>query len=954
MGIFPDGVTHATGVLPKIYSLIGALVLRRGEPLRRDALAFRLWPDDDESTARTNLRRHLHRLTQILTPGCTALQTTTTTIAWNPAAPQDCDLLTFETARTDCTRFEEAVRAYGGDFLDGQYDDWIITERERLRDALLAMLDALVLERRSARDFTAAIDFAQTSLRFDPWREASMRSIITLRYAHGDRAGALADFERFAQRLRAELGTEPMPETQAIYDAVRRNAAIGGTTGAGESDQVRTETNLPFIGRVAELDSLRARWTRAAGGRGDCVFVSGEAGIGKSRLVSELALRAEAEGARVLFGTTSAPERTPYEAIAGALRGALPMISAIEIDVVRRNALATLIPELRAPGDADDGSNRPAAVDDLFEAIASTFAALSTVRPLLLVLEDLHWAGNATLQLLERIARTSPDATLLIAATFRDDDIGGGHPIHALRRGLMNDNLASTIAPARFDRTEIRLFAQRALTDDRDETVDALVQSSEGNAFFLDEAIRARRAGIDVVDSAKRASHIIDRITRIGDEARSVAEIAAVIGNTFAVDLVCKTSGWNEGVVLRALDSLIDEHIIRSARSSERGDYAFRHHVLREYVYANVEGATAQRLHRRIGTLLSIRGDDDARDAADHFERAAMPTEASLAYLGAAREADRRFAADDALGFARASANLAGDSQTRFDARTVFAKIAERFDARNEMDAAIAALERDAGRLAIERTLDRPAIDTVSELRTKMRRIDGMAALNNGTLLTILGNVDEALVTLKAGYAAFAEASDDRMRSIIANNIAYVLYKLGREREAFVFASEGLALARASATPMELGSMLACAGRVEFLLGNRDIGLRYMAEGLALYENDIYAAGDRAEYADALRGTGQLATARVQIDRAVEDAHRAGLENLQNPHEVLWFAACIRRASDDRPGAYELLAHATTVLQTRLHAIKAEGSPQGFMRLFPHAEIFAASSDMDAWWTAVR
>ena len=291
------------------------------------------------------------------------------------------------------------------------YDDWIIAERERLRAQFLTALEKLLLRARSRREFAAAADCARRILENDPWREDILRQLMSIRYESGDRTGALHEFEGFAERLQARTGcrADGRNDRAARYRAPRRHAA--GTPGHGRLRTCgRGESGASTSVRRARsrTRALARRVDTRGGGHGSFFLIGGEAGIGKSRLAAELALLAAAQGGRVLRGSTSPDEP---DTLPGDQRGS-PRRRADVCFTRHQSGLVVGNERARSRGcDAlqvcrrHHRSIRNDEQQRLFEALAQTFDALAKQRPLLVVLEDLHWAGASSLAAIEYLAR---------------------------------------------------------------------------------------------------------------------------------------------------------------------------------------------------------------------------------------------------------------------------------------------------------------------------------------------------------------------------------------------------------------------------------------------------------------------------------------------------------------------------------------------------------------------
>ena len=443
-----EGAAWRFAVPPRAVQLLAYLALRR-EPVRRSVVAAALWPDELDTTARANLRRHLHHLRRALpdVPGVNWLVEDGQLIGWNHSAPAFIDAVAFLELNADAATRGEALALVTGDFLAGFEDEWLVVERERLRARYLEALLELAAERRLARDFSVAINLGERLLAEDDLREDVVREIVTARYESGDRSGALGVFERFAARLQEMLGVEPSPETLALVAAVRAGTAL---TREEIDEPPQSQGWRPTLaGRSGELETLRRAWQHAARGNGTTIFLSGEAGIGKSRLAAELATIVRAEGGRVLVGTTSDPEAEPYQALLIALRRVIAFAAGLGTDDGVLASLGRVLPELsdRVPVSTvpdDPGSEREAA--RLFDAFARFVEQVARARPLLIVLEDLHWARAATVDAVSALARRAGSLPLLLLVTYRSEETTAPHPLRALRAKISSEQRGSSVA----------------------------------------------------------------------------------------------------------------------------------------------------------------------------------------------------------------------------------------------------------------------------------------------------------------------------------------------------------------------------------------------------------------------------------------------------------------------------------------------------------------------------
>ena len=676
-----DGVPVKFAKRSTTLAMIAYLVLKRGHPVSREALAYLMFPEADEATALAELRRYLYRANKSLISPVPWIAVDTETVRWNAEGGAFVDVLEFDRLSADPHGWERAAELYAGDLLADLYEDWVLAERELLRSQYLTVLKGLLDKHRADRRFESAIGDAKRILLTDPWREDALRELVALRYESGDTSGALAEYEGFAKRLRDELDVAPMPETVALRQSILRNEAVPGSlsapAGMPSSAAPRVRAGFPFVGRERELERLQAVWTRAARGSGSLVLLRGEAGVGKTRLVSEFARKVQSEGGRVFTGTTSMPELMPYQAIAEALRSALPLLLARPPDAGRRAILAQLVPEIRDAAvspvvSAERTADQEAA--RVHDALRDAVHRLASPRPLLLVLEDLHWAGSATAEAVGAIVREIGPAPVLIVGTCREEQTPPDHPVRALQRSLEIFDNASELDIDRFEPRDVAALVDRVeeLHDTGGGLASKLYAQSEGNAFFLTAAIEtAIERGVSEAETvSKSVAQLIDgRINSLSAEARDVAELAAVAGLGFTVSLLREVSNVPAAAVSRGLDELLERRIVREAGARTNVDYVFSHHLIVDAMYRKIDPAFRSQRHLRIARYLETthRKDESGlpRQIAMHFEAAGDARAAAAWYLSAARAATAVYAYADAIELAGRGLALSASDEER-------------------------------------------------------------------------------------------------------------------------------------------------------------------------------------------------------------------------------------------------------------------------------------------------
>jgi len=649
-----DGVPFVLHASKGAFSLLAYLAMHANETVTRDAVAFALWPDQDEDAARATLRRHVHRLSKALPAGdppWLAIEGRRF-LALNPAASIDIDVGAFETA-LEAGDDARACAAYGGDFCSGLDDEWLDAPRERLRLSQIAALRRLARTARTDRRFDDAAATLTRLLAFEPFDEETVRALMTVRNDLGDRAGALATYDRFVEQLRRELDTDPMQDTRARYEAIRdgRDSTIEPLSPpiSGES----ASGVLPFLGRRDECERADA-WLRRPDPANRVFVVSGVAGIGKSRFAEVVALGAERMGSRVVVGTTSAPESRPYESVVRALSSLTPFISD-----ATGESLSALLRPAHPTGAAAPPAGRSR--EQLFESVACALAEASLARPLLVVLEDLHWAESSTVALVEFLGRYPFAGRCDLLITMREDEAQHS-PIVALRRQLSSDGQALSISLCPLSAGEVEPLTQSAENSPLRLSADELVTRSGGNPLFIASLLELG-SDATTLEETLRA-----RFLRLPPDAREVATAAAVFGQSFDAERVGRLTGDNEGSVLRALGTLLDARLVRDAGSGARYGFSFSHALIHETAYGFLSDTARRRRHARAAALVEEEAAEDAalaNEVAGHYRRANQDVEAARWYRHAADHAYAAYASEEALRLANEGIVLTSERDTR-------------------------------------------------------------------------------------------------------------------------------------------------------------------------------------------------------------------------------------------------------------------------------------------------
>src|SRR5215475_10231568 len=625
-----------------------ALIVLRRDPQHRSRLAFELWPDSDERQARTNLRKLLHDFRHSLPDIGKFVDIDDETVRWIPTGPTEVDVLRFRDAMA-AGDFELAARLYSGDLLPACYDDWVLDERAKLRAEAYGALVRLTEEAAGRDDYRTTIRHAQRIIDLEPTDEAAVRIQMEAHLALGDRAAALRSYHRYAEALQRDLEAPPTEAIRAMYQqllALNRDEAQG--------KDLAPLAESPFVGRDLEWNQLKEAWNTAREGGAHLVLVTGEPGIGKSRLALELGRRLRAEGHVVASARAyEAAGRLPWGPVVDILRSDALRSNINTLDTVWRAELARLLPELldasqpSGPSQSGDSAQRYR----LFDAVSR--AILVGDRPRLLIIDDLQWCDTETIELIGFVIRSGQTAPVLIVGTVRSEEIPEHHPLFGLVDALGHDHAVTTVPLDRLDEATTATLAARLRAEDTidPELAARLWSETEGNPLFVIEALRAgiSAGGSQAVLTPTMRAVLRTRLGQLSDGARRLAEAAAVVGRPFSVGLIVAATGTDEHKIVDHIDELWSRRIIRDQGLT----YDFSHDKLREVALERVSPARRRQLHRAVAEAIAVELHNDIDAAspqlAAHYDQAGMVEPAIDAYRVAGRRAVAVSALEDAV-----------------------------------------------------------------------------------------------------------------------------------------------------------------------------------------------------------------------------------------------------------------------------------------------------------------
>jgi DNA-binding SARP family transcriptional activator/tetratricopeptide (TPR) repeat protein len=704
----------------KALALFVYLVVEAGVHPREKLQAI-FWPESETRLAQSALRSTLRRIKDALRGVNDPLRMEGDQVAFNTSSVSTLDLDLVKRLATDTqpvqiappplVLLQNAVDAVRGPFLEAfslpdtpAFNDWIFIQRNVWGSRLNLIHERLSNHQLETHLIVPAIETVNRWLSLDRLNESAYRRLMRLHFLNGDRSAALQTYETCRDLLAQELGVEPSPETEEVLDYLRsaQTPLPDLAAQAGAQDE---RLSIPFVGRSGEYQTLARAFRTAKNGNPQIAVLSGESGMGKTRLADEFLNWARTEGTDVLRGRAyETSGGLPYQPIIDALRERLERENAPEdlLDDAWLVVLTRILPELRErypdlPAiSGDDATAR----SRLFEAIARLGASLAARRPLVLLIDDLQWADPGTLEILHYLARSwrASHSPVLLLILMREEALSHGSGLRDWMSGLTRDVPVT------------RLSLDPVLAADMHELVQSLTgegaagaaglsawltAETNGQPFFVVETLSALEdygalvwkeeessapildavatlANLKKMDSQSLAPTIHDvilsRLEWLSQPATAVLAAAAVIGRNCSYIRLYQVAGTDEQNSLDALDELLSARLLTEARNEAR-PYIISHDRIREAVYSQISEARKQVFHRRALTALAEAKAPSAELANHAF--AAREWESAFQYnLSAGDEAMRLYEVGTAAKHYETSRTLMNENKSTVDTET--------------------------------------------------------------------------------------------------------------------------------------------------------------------------------------------------------------------------------------------------------------------------------------------
>ncbi|MBI1258368.1 MAG: AAA family ATPase [Chloroflexi bacterium] len=681
----------------KALALIAYLAVNSGYQ-SRDTLAALLWSDSDQTASRGALRRTLSVLNTAL--GGVGLEIEREAIAFKPEIIW-CDwnglhqyMQACQThghaARQVCDRcldpLTQAAALWTGEFMQGfslrdsvEFDQWQSQQAEHTRRVYAGVLQRLVQLQSDNGNYERALETALDWLALDPLNEAAHRHLIQLFAWTGQREVAIRQYRECVRILDQELGTPPLEETSALYKLVLEDKLETPTpkivTAANLTQTeslVSSQLLLPLVGRGEALNQILAAYDAVERGNltEQIVCIEGEAGIGKTRLVNTV-LAEKSTGSHLVIRCYESEIDLAYAPIIRTLRAGLDQSDWLsKLTTPWLNELVRLLPEIVTH--CPDVIYPPvldnvAAQSRLVEAIAQALdVVMASEQPALLVVEDLQWVDQATLDFLAYYLRRKPRQIALCILTWRPERSDSLDRLPAILAEYERAGGALEVVHlGRLDMNDVNVLARHAgITDVR--LIERLYSESEGLPFFLAELfplVNSQMLSADI-DNLWSLPHSIEsllraRLTSIGESLRQLLGAASVLGRTFDDALLQACSGRSESEVVDGLDALLAHGLLVTKTGEFSLSYDFFHDMLRRLVYEDLNSARRRLLHKRAATVLLRRIGHPMKSSAQpsalsgevarHLEMSGQESEAARYYFDAGLYARHLFANHEAI-----------------------------------------------------------------------------------------------------------------------------------------------------------------------------------------------------------------------------------------------------------------------------------------------------------------
>lgn len=490
-----------------------------------------------------------------------------------------------------------------------------------------------------------------------------------------------------------------------------------------------------IIGRQAELEEAKILWRRAEQGQGQVLLISGEPGIGKTRLMREIITHAEVSGGKSLVGECYAESNSPYSAFAQITRQALDLIRKESLDLPDTvlDDILSLTPNLRFrfPNLESNPELDPESEQQrLFENMVLLCSRLAGYSPLLLVVDDAHWADSGTVTMLHHLFRRTHNLPVMILATYREVELKESRPFNEMLLDLNRQRLGYRIKLERLDREATGKLLKAIFAEDiSSEFLDGIYRETNGNPFFIEEVCRAlvesgvvyyeagewHRQSMEEIEIPQGVQVAVEsRLTNLPKEYQDLLRMASIIGREFSFDILAAALDTDEDSIIDGLEAAEEAQMIQEVDGHGDVSFIFVHALVPNAIVDSVRTLRRRKLHKRVAAAVETVNPQDYESLAYHFGEAGDDSQALKYYKLAGERAAAAFANQDAENYFQSALDLVEAAPERAD---LLAKLglAQAYQSENQ-----AALE--TWREAIDLFKSLNDIDRVAELFARSTR----------------------------------------------------------------------------------------------------------------------------------------------------------------------------------------------------------------------------------------
>jgi serine/threonine protein kinase/tetratricopeptide (TPR) repeat protein len=552
-----------------------------------------------------------------------------------------------------------------------------------------------------------------------------------------------------------------------------------------------------IIGRQAELEESKILWRRVTQDQGQALLISGEPGIGKTRLMREIITHTEVSGGKSLLGECYAESNSPYSAFTQITRQAIDMLSKEHLDLPETVLadLLSLTPDIRFrfPGIEPNPRLDPESEQQrLFENMLLLLSNLSSNEPLLVVVDDAHWADSGTVAMLHHLIRRTHHLPVMILATYREVELKESRPFNEMLLDLNRQRLGYRIKLERLDKEATRQLLKSIFAEDiSDEFLDGIYRETNGNPFFIEEVCRAlvesgavyfengewQRVSMDELQIPQGVQVAVEyRLTNLPKEYQDILRMASIIGREFSFEILSTALEMDEDMIIDGLEAAEEAQMIQEIEGSSDVTFIFVHALVPSAIADSVRTLRRRKLHKRVADAIETVNPRDYEGLAYHFGEAGDDTQAIKYYTLAGERAAEAFANQDAEKYFQFALDLV---EEQHEQAALLSKLglSQAFQSKH-----LEALETWQEAIGIFESLKK--IDKVAELFARSTRTTWDS-----------GDTIGCLTIAEQGLAAVAGADDGPGLARLFAEYSRACYFNGKLDESWKFGERGLKMA---------------------------------------------------------------------------------------------------------------------------------------------------------------